>query len=602
MGARHRRFHAVVALMALAPLMLACSAQEPASTDAAVERVLAGTVTSTSGAPIEGVAVSAQIPGVPITASVYTGADGRYFFPPLEAGEYNVWAQATGLERAEGKAHIGSDPTLVDFTMAETDDILLQLSGYQVLAALPEDTVAHRRGKALLQKNCTYCHESSVTLRSRFDQQGWEAIVQAMTNGFSRTPNPLTPHQKELATYLTEMRGPGESPMRPRVFRPTGEATLPVFYEYDVEFEDGGYSAHNGSDWRYGHSSSAGGGGSIHDATVDWDGNIWFTSTRQGTARTVGRVDGKTGETTSYPVAVEGNPVAKSHGLILGPDGRVYFNASAEVAYLMGDLGIADPRTQTVKGVPLPEGMHGVGGWLSYDGNGNIWGASGGMRPPTGAVKFDPRTEEFTQYLSPTGGLTYGIAGDREGNGWWTAVNDDIMVYSDAAGDVHEIKLPPMPLAEYLQPGDFADDEDVPQPGLGGRQSPRRPSADLNGTAVWVPNFYGNTLLRIDTQTKELKYYAVPYPGMYPYEAMIDSRHQVWLTFQNSDEMGRFDPDTETWAIYSWPTKGMAQRQNHMLERDGVLEFTSASGMAHRVGRMIMRSEDELQALRDSLR
>ena len=35
-----------------------------------------------------------------------------------------------------------------------------------------------------------------------------------MTNGFSRTPKPLTPAQKELATYLTEMRGPGPSPMQ----------------------------------------------------------------------------------------------------------------------------------------------------------------------------------------------------------------------------------------------------------------------------------------------------------------------------------------------------------------------------------------------------
>ena len=49
--------------------------------------------------------------------------------------------------------------------MKETTDILLQLSGYQVIAALPEDTVAHRRGKVLLQKNCTYCHEIATALR-----------------------------------------------------------------------------------------------------------------------------------------------------------------------------------------------------------------------------------------------------------------------------------------------------------------------------------------------------------------------------------------------------------------------------------------------------
>ena len=198
--------------------------------------------------------------------------------------------------------------------------------------------------------------------------------------------------------------------------------------------------------------------------------------------------------------------------------------------------------------------------------------------------------------------MTYGIAGDRDGNGWWTGVNDDIIVYSDATGKAHEIQLPPMPPAEYVKPGDFAEGEEIPQPGIGGKQSPRRPIADLNGTAVWVPNFFGNTLLRIDTQTKELKYYPVPYPAMNPYEAAVDSQHQVWVTFQNCDEMGWFDPDTESWTMYSWPTKGMAQRQNHMVERNGVLQFTSASGASHRVGRMVIRSEREIQALRDRVR
>jgi streptogramin lyase len=579
-----------------AALALAFSAQ------GAEEGLLTGTVRSSSGAPLEGVAVSAQVPGEPMTTSVYTGADGRYFFPPMKDSKYKVWAQAVGLERADATAALASKPLHIDFTMKETTDILLQLSGYQIMAALPEDTVAHRRGKVLLQKNCTYCHEVSTALRDRFDQAGWEAIILAMTNGFSRTPKPLTAAQKELATYLTEMRGPGPSPMTPKVFRPKGEATLPVTYEYDVEYEDGGYSAHNGSDWRFGQASSAGGGGAIHDAALDWDGNFWLTSNRQTAKRTIARVDGKTGKTTNFAVEAGGNKVAQSHGMILGPDGRVYFNASPRIAYLDGDLGIVDTRAQKVETVAPPEGMTKVSGWLSYDGKGNIWMSSGTTKPPTGALRFDPRTKTFTQFKSLTAGLIYGIAGDRDGNGWWTGVNEDIIVYSDARGKVHETELPPQPPAEYLKPGDFAEGEEIPQPGIGGRQSPRRPSADLNGTAVWVPNFYGNTLLRIDTKTKELKYYPVPYPAMNPYEAAVDSKHQVWVTFQNSDEMGRFDPNTGSWTMYSWPTKGMAQRQNHMLERNGVLQFVSASGAAHRVGRMVIRSQREVQALRDRIR
>ena len=118
---------------------------------------------------------------------------------------------------------------------------------------------------------------------------------------------------------------------------------------------------------------------------------------------------------------------------------------------------------------------------------------------------------------------------------------------------------------------------------------------------MWVPNFFGNTLLRIDTGTKELKYFPMPYAAMNPYEAMVDSQSRVWLTFQNSDEMGRFDPATERWTIYSYPTKGMAQRHNHMLERDGVLQFASASAASHRVGRMVIRSEADVRALRDQV-
>lgn len=592
MSTRRTRYQTGLVAVAAAAVALAFSVQ------GAEEALLTGTIKSASGSPIEGVAVSAQVPGDPITTSVFTGADGRYFFPAMKAGTYKVWAQAIGLERAESSADLGAKTSRVDFTMKETTDVISQLSGYQIMAALPEDTVAHRRGKVLFQKNCTYCHETATALRDRFDQQGWEAIVLAMTNGFSRNPKPLTPAQKELATFLTEMRGPGPSPMKPQVFRPRGEATLPVTYEYDVEFDQGGFSAHNGSDWRFGQASSAGGGGAIHDTTLDWDGNFWFTSNRASANRTIGRVDGKTGKTTNFGVPIGEGRVAQSHGILLGPDGRVYFNSSPKIAYLDGDLGIIDPKTQKIETIRPPDGMTQVSGWLGYDAKGRIWAASGPTKTPGGALRFDPKTKTFTQFKSSTARMTYGIAGDADGNGWWTGVDDDIMVYTDANDQVHEIKLPSRPPAEYVKPGDFAEGEEIPQPGIGGKQSPRRPFADLNGTALWVPNFYGNTLLRIDTKTKELKYYPVPYSAMNPYEAAVDSKHQVWVTFQNSDEMGRFDPETGNWTMYSWPTKGMAQRQNHMLERNGVLQFASASGVAHRVGRMVIRSERDVQALR----
>lgn len=591
---RRTRYQVGFAMGAVGALMLALSLQ------GAGEGMLAGTITSAAGTPLEGIVVSAHVDGESITTSVYTGADGRYVFPPLKSTRYKVWAQAIGVQRAEGVADLGSGTQRVDFKMKDTTDLIPQLSGYQVMAALPEDTVAHRRGKAIFQKTCTYCHETSTALRDRFDQHGWETIVSVMANGFSPSNNkPLTPMQLELATYLTEMRGPGPSPMTPKVFRPKGEATLPVVYEYDVEYENGGYSTHNGSDWRFGPASSAGGAGGMHDATIDFEGNIWFTSTRRSPTRTVGRLDTTTGKISDFAVPLGDGKNALSHGIYLAGDGHIYFNASPQIAYLDGTLGIVDPRAMTVESLKAPAG---VSGWLGGDGKGNIWTASGTSKAG-GALRFDPRTKTFTAFKSPTAGLTYGIAGDRDGNGWWMGVNEDIIVRADVAtGKVSETQLPAQPLTEYLKPGDLAEGESIPTPGIGGKQSPRRPYADPNGDALWVTNFNGNTLMRIDTRTSTVKYYTVPYPAMNPYEAAVDSKSRVWVTFQNSDELGRFDPASGVWTIYSYPTKGMAQRQNHMLERDGVLQFVSASGPAHRVGRMVMRSARDVQALRDRVR
>ena len=179
--------------------------------------------------------------------------------------------------------------------------------------------------------------------------------------------------------------------------------------------------------------------------------------------------------------------------MLFRSDGNVYFNASPRIAYLDGDLGIVDTKAQKVEAIKVPEGYSGVSGWLSYDGKGRIWTASGPQRDNGGALRFDPKTKQFTMFKNPTAKMTYGVAGDADGNGWWTGVDDDIMLYSDAKDQAHEIKLPAQPPAEYVQPGDFAEGEVIPQPGIGGKQSPRRPSADHNSTAVWIPNFYGNT-------------------------------------------------------------------------------------------------------------
>src|SRR5262249_35762676 len=76
---------------------------------AAADVVLSGAIKSASGEAVGGVTVSAKADGRTITTTVFTDDGGNYYFPPLPAGAYRIWAQALGFETA--KAEIDSAAT-----------------------------------------------------------------------------------------------------------------------------------------------------------------------------------------------------------------------------------------------------------------------------------------------------------------------------------------------------------------------------------------------------------------------------------------------------------------------------------------------------------
>ena len=75
----------------------------------AADQLLSGAVTSASGEKLGGVTVSAKLEGSTITTSVYTDETGNYYFPPLAAGKYKVWAQALGFERSNGEVDLSAN-------------------------------------------------------------------------------------------------------------------------------------------------------------------------------------------------------------------------------------------------------------------------------------------------------------------------------------------------------------------------------------------------------------------------------------------------------------------------------------------------------------
>ncbi len=572
----------VIGILVLAIMTMALAISVSAWAYGADENgaLLAGIVKSDSGEKISGVTVSAKAEGRTITTTVFTDGQGDYYFPPMAPGEYEVWAQADTFETARAKVNLTA-ARHQDFALKPLKEFQRQLTGDQLLASLPDGTPDDRRLKRVFRNSCTGCHQPNYILQERFDVAGWTSILDLMKRvnvaggylGDKSEPAPVIDfHEKELAAYLARISGPEPSGMNFKLRpRPTGEAARAVFTEYEVPIapdEKSGteYITNDGSDWSLGTPSSLSGAHGIHDAQADLNGNIWF----------------------SYNVS--------NHDISLG---RV-------------DANRIDPATEKIEVFTVPEGMTGpttTAGTVDVDGKGKIWATTG-----PGAVRFDPETKQFTEFKSPIYknadgiGNTYGLAADGDGNAWWAQMNMDTIGKTDIkSGKVTQIKIPSVPGQM-----DLATDEERKVYAAAGStwntavpwaEGPRRMGADKNGHVVWVCDWWGGSLAKIDTHSLKVSMVPLPRPdALQPYQAQVDSNHNVWINLMNADEVVKFDPKTSKWVEYPFPTLGAETRYVSLLEKDGGIQVILPYSRARKVARMTLRSEKELQSLKAQTR
>ena len=583
------------------------------------DAILSGAVTSLTGEKLDGVSVSAKAAGSTIATSVFTDAQGNYYFPPLAAGKYRVWAQTIGYETAKDEVDLAANRKH-DLKLAPIKDAerwFKQLPGNVMLNGLPEETPDDLRMKRLVRNNCTGCHTASFILQHRFDEAGWHAIIELMKNanvygtyvGANRAPTGILDfHQKELAAYLARARGPGESAMRVKPEpRPSGEAARVVFKEYDMPLDpDVGlpkdFVQNDGSDWSLGTPSVMIPGWGVHDAWLDLAGNVWFTCNIPNRRTTIGKIDAATGAVKLIKVPAANGLAGQTHGMTRTPDGIIWFNVNAG----RGGLGRVDPKTDQVEVFIPPQSMSPTGGatTVDYDGKGRIWSSS-----PDGALRFDPNTGTFTEYKSvtyktPNGtGVTYGAAADRDGNGYWAEMTLDIIGRSaDENGKAMEIKLAPVKEELDRIPADVKKFyESYNQPDFNGpmpfAQGPRRMGTDKNADVLWIGNSWGANLARIDTRTLETTY--VPLPGQQqPYHVAVDKDHNAWSNLWGADRVIRFDPKTSTWTAFDLPTRGAEPRYVSLHQQDGKTQVVLPYFRARKVAVMTLRSEAEIAALK----
>jgi streptogramin lyase/mono/diheme cytochrome c family protein len=590
----------------------------------AADQLLTGAISSAAGEKLGGVTVSAKLDGSTITTSVYTDESGNYYFPPLPAGKYQVWAQALGFETAKGAADLSATAhqnfTLQPITDAEAR--VHQLPSELLVAALPEDTADDARIKKVFTNQCTGCHTPGYPLQFKFDEAGWNKIINLMKvipgtgvyPGAGAKPNGIIDYnQKELAAYLARARGPGETSMkfkeRPR---PTGDAARVVWTTYEVPLNpDAGigtqvkYNPNDGSDWSLGTTSKL--GELPHDGGMGLDGNLYFTSNNPNKLLTIGKIDAKTGALTPIKEPGRNGNAATAHGLVRDGDGNFWFDVNPG----RRALGKLDTKTDQITVYQTPNNMTPLGGavTMDVDGKGKIWASA-----PNGVLRFDPVTETFTEFKSATPfkfakgtNSTYGAAGDRDGNGWWAQMAIDTIGKADvAANKTSEVALPELKDEEArLSPAQktFYDNfSDVTNGNpLPWSEGPRRMGTDKNADVLWVGNSWGASLARIDTKTMEARIIPFPEKTMQAYHLTVDKNHNVWGNLWTSDRIVRYDPANNKWTMFDLPVRGTEIRHISLMERDGKTQVIVPVYRASQMGVMTLRSEAELADLKSKV-
>src|SRR3984957_1479023 len=153
-----------------------------AASGACADQLLTGSITAASGQKLEGVQVSAKKEGSTITTSVYTDQSGDYFFPPMADGKYQVWAQALSFQTTKGAVDLSATKHQ-DFKLAaitDPEERFRQLPPEMMAAALPEDTEADANIKRIFHNQCTGCHTPGYPLQFKFDEAGWNKIINLM--------------------------------------------------------------------------------------------------------------------------------------------------------------------------------------------------------------------------------------------------------------------------------------------------------------------------------------------------------------------------------------------------------------------------------------
>ncbi len=497
--------------------------------------LLAGRVVSSTGEALAGIPIRAHRDNSTITVAVYTDASGEYSFPgwsDLAPGSYSVAIELADFEHTARPVALSKDKVArVDFALKSKPLAYEDATASEIIAGLPGTD----RQKVLFSQ-CSNCHTLQWALQAGRTKEEWVAVIKKMAGRAAEqeTPGTYAFGQKQfiepLAEYLTSIRGPDSSdsvPFKQRP-RPTDAAStnlvvteyaLPRGGEHELYMLRG--------DRRFVWP---------HDVIMN-DKYAYYTD---HFSYVLGRIDIKTGEGTEMPFPLPKGAGRESRNMTGEADTRagapgggaheLQFDRHGNVIVGMdGGTVKYDPETGRFMGWSAGRAMFGL------DADGNVWNlqrngdlakidtSSEELKRTTFQIPknkgiydtdtdskgrthlyiwqegkigiFDPKTVEYTEYLTPTP-----MSGPRRGqidgqDRLWAA---EFYAGQLAMFDPNKKAIKEYPLVSGTKPytAPYAE--------------PYSASADDKNQIVWTHDFSSGRLYRIDMNTGQSTEYLTP--------------------------------------------------------------------------------------------
>lgn len=509
----------MLALMALglAAVLLSAQARPPIA--------LTGRVTSAAEGPMEGVLVSAKLPGS-ITITVASDEQGRYSIPSskLQAGRQIISVRAVGYElEGQADAIITPNQTVTkDLTLIKARDLASQLSNSEWLASFP----GTEQQKASIRA-CTHCHTLERIARSRYDTEKLTSVIERM----STYPQLSFPFmiQKLVAARI----GGGEDPIDQRRAawrrqaeylstinlsstaewryplkthaRPKGKATKVIYTEYDLPQRTR----------------------QPHDVIVDSQGIAWYASFGE---QILGKLDPKTGKVTEYEVPLlKPKMPTGSLAVRFDEDENIWLGMQFQ-----GGVAKFDKKTEKFQTWSLPPDLNGDHVQINqvspehHNVDGKVWLQDAGtytvLRLDTKSGKF----EVFEPYRIPRPNI-YDVISDPQNNVYFT-------VYG--AENIGKIDAKTGKITLY------------PTPSKG--SAPRRGMMDTSGR-VWFGENRADRIGMFDPRTETFREWLSPTKESWPYDVTADVKGEVWSGGEYSDRIQRLDPKSGVITEYLLP-------------------------------------------------